>query len=358
MFSKSVKEYIFGEKTFDKLGDALADRRCCDEGYVVFFLDKYFENSELLKRLPAEEGDRTIFVDTSEEPKTDGVNALRDMLVSEGNENPPAIVGIGGGATLDTSKAVSNLLANGGTAEDYQGWDLVKVPGVFKVGVPTLSGTGSETSRTCVMTNKKSGLKLGMNSEYTMFDRLVLDPDLTRTVPADQYFYTGADTYIHCIECLGGIYRHHIGDAYSEQAIKMCREVFSSDDMMSDEARSKLMVASYLGGYSIANGIVGLIHPFSAGLSVVLNTHHGIGNCITMNAMEEFYPAEYDEFFGFAQKQGINIPQGICKGLSDEKFEELYNATIIHEKPLKNALGEDFKNILTPEKVKDIFLRM
>ena len=47
-----------------------------------------------------------------------------------------AIVGIGGGITLDAAKAVSNLLTNGGQAADYQGWDLVKVPGIFKVGVP------------------------------------------------------------------------------------------------------------------------------------------------------------------------------------------------------------------------------
>jgi 3-deoxy-alpha-D-manno-octulosonate 8-oxidase len=59
---------------------------------------------------------------------------------------------------FDTGKAVSNLLRNPGNAEDYQGWDLVKNPGVYKIGVPTISGTGAEASRTCVMTNPKNGL--------------------------------------------------------------------------------------------------------------------------------------------------------------------------------------------------------
>lgn len=63
--------------------------------------------------------------------------------------------------------------------------------------------------------------------------------------------------------------------------------MFLSEDMMSDENREN-MVASYLGGCAIANSFVGVVHPFSAGLSVVLDTHHCIGNCITMNAMEEF----------------------------------------------------------------------
>ena len=249
-------------------------------------------------------------------------------------------------------------MTNSGNAEDYQGWDLVKNPGIYKIGIPTISGTGAEASRTCVMTNPKNGLKLGMNSDYTIYDQLILDPDLTKTVPREQYFYTGMDTYIHCIESLNGRYRNAIGDAFSKQAIALCREVFLSEDMMSDENREKLMVASYLGGCAIANSFVGVVHPFSAGLSVVLDTHHCIGNCITMNAMEEFYPKEFEEFNLMAQKQGIKIPKGIASNLDEETYQKLFNSTIIHEKPLSNALGDNFKEILSYDKVKEIFKRM
>ena len=61
---------------------------------------------------------------------------------------------------MDTAKAISNLLTNPGEAADYQGWDLVKNPAVFKIGIPTISGTGSEATRTCVMTNSLTGLNL------------------------------------------------------------------------------------------------------------------------------------------------------------------------------------------------------
>jgi len=176
--------------------------------------------------------------------------------------------------------------------------------------------------------------------------------------PKEQYFYTGMDTYIHCIESLNGNYRNAIGDAYSREAINLIREIFHSENMMSDENRDKMMVASYLGGCAVANSFVGIIHPLSAGLSVVLNTHHCIGNCITMNAMEEFYPKEYKEFFEMAEKQNIKIPKGIAKNISDEVFEKLYKSSIIHEKPLANALGKEFKNILTKEKVKSLFKNM
>jgi 3-deoxy-alpha-D-manno-octulosonate 8-oxidase len=208
------------------------------------------------------------------------------------------------------------------------------------------------------MTNKKTGLKLGMNSDFTVYDQLILDPVLTKSVPRDQYFYTGMDAYIHCIESLNGSYRNAIGDAYSAQTISLCREVFISNNMMSDENRSKMMVASYLGGCAIATSYVGVLHPFSAGLSVVLGTHHCIANCITMRAMEEFYPVEYKEFWQMVKQQEVRVPEGICRNLSDEQYDQLYASTIIHEKPLINALGENFKEVLTKDKVIDIFKRM
>jgi 3-deoxy-alpha-D-manno-octulosonate 8-oxidase len=77
-----------------------------------------------------------------------------------------------------------------------------------------------------------------------------------------------------------------------------------------------------------------------------------------MNAMEEFYPKEYKEFFEMAKKQNIEIPKGIGANLSDETYLALYSSTVIHEKPLSNALGNSFKVQLALEKVTEIFKRM
>ena len=69
------------------------------------------------------------------------------------------IIGIGGGSVMDLAKAVSLMMNNPGSSADYQGWDLVKYPGVYKAGIPTLSGTGAEVSRTTVLDgpNTKTG---------------------------------------------------------------------------------------------------------------------------------------------------------------------------------------------------------
>ena len=355
----NVQHYIFGESTLASLDSILSKHKKNNSGVVIFFIDQFFkEENHFLSLLPIKKDDECFFIPTSDEPTTEYINLLVSKLIKNNKNKPSAIVGIGGGITLDITKAVSNLLGNDGLAEDYQGWDLLKRPGVFKIGIPTISGTGSEATRTCVMTNKKSGLKLGMNSDYTVFDQIILDPSLTKSVPKNQYFYTGMDAYIHCMESLNGSYRNAIGDAYSQQTLTLCREIFLGDEMMSDKNRSKLMVASYLGGCAIATSYVGIVHPFSAGLSVALGLHHCVANCITMRAMEEYYPQGFKEFWSMVDKQKVNIPKGICKNLSDTQYDDLYNATVIHEKPLINALGEDFKDILTKYKVIEIFKSM
>ncbi|MFZ9984899.1 MAG: iron-containing alcohol dehydrogenase family protein [Ilumatobacteraceae bacterium] len=361
---RNVGSFIFGRGAIADLADLVESRRIAAKSTgaderVIFVIDQFFQGrSDILARLPQRDGDVVLIVDTTDEPTTAGIDSLVAEVRAVGVSVPATIVGFGGGITLDTAKAIANLLTNPGSAADYQGWDLVKNPAVHKIGVPTISGTGAEATRTCVMTNKATGLKLGMNSDFTVFNHLVLDPDLTATVPRDQYFFTGMDAYIHCIEALAGSYRNAVGDAYSHETINLCQKVFLGDDMMSDQSREDLMVASYLGGSAIATSYVGVVHPFSAGLSVVLGIHHCVANCITMRAMEEFYPEAFTEFWTAVDRQGVVVPEGVARSLTDEQYKSLYDSTVVHSKPLTNALGEDYKNTLTFDKVVELFKMM
>ncbi len=361
---RNVGRYNFGASSLGEIIDLLARVRReaaqrSESGQVIFLVDQYFKiDTTLPKRLGFELSDALEFIATNDEPTTDGIDQLVASLIKRGFTKPAAIVGMGGGITMDYAKAISNLLTNGGKAAQYQGWDLVKLPGIFKIGIPTISGTGAEATRTCVMTNPASGLKLGMNSDFTVFDYVIMDPDLTATVPREQYFYTGMDAYIHCIEALAGTYRNAIGDAYSRETITLCRQAFLDGDMQTPANRERLMVASYLGGCAIATSYVGLIHPLSAGLSVVLGIHHCVGNCIVMRAMADYYPAAYAEFWKMAERQNITIPAGVCNGLDDRGFKALYDASTMHQKPLTNALSENYKSILTLEKVTELFKKM
>ena len=361
---RNVGGFQFGSGSLDQLAEYVAGRRehakaSGESMGVVFLVDEFFaDRPETLGRLGIEAGDKTAFISTQKEPTTDGIDQLVTELLTDGFSRPAVVVAIGGGTTMDTAKAVSNLLTNGGHATQYQGWDLVKVPGIYKIAVPTISGTGAEATRTCVMINEKTGLKLGMNSDHTVFDQLLMDPDLTATVPRDQYFYTGMDAFIHSIESMAGSYRNPVGDAYSRETVALCRQVFHAEDMMSRQSREKLMVASYLGGCAIATSYVGLVHPFSAGLSVVLGLHHCVANCIALRALAEYYPEASGEFETMLKCQNVSLPEGVCAVLDDAQLQALFESTVIHEKPLTNALGTGWRDILTLETVSGIFKKM
>ena len=128
--------------------------------------DELKTRSYLEDALPITPEDLLIYVSTAKEPTTAQIDSLKQKVVQSLESDPCAVVGIGGGSVLDCAKALSNLLTNPGKASDYQGWDLVQNKGIYKIGIPTLSGTGAEATRTCVMTNPQSGVKLGMNSDF------------------------------------------------------------------------------------------------------------------------------------------------------------------------------------------------
>lgn len=351
---KMVDYVVFGRGAFNQLDDILTPRRKADAP-MIFLVDHFFEGKPLVNRIPLRGKDKIIFADVTYEPKTTQVDALANEL-KESFGTVSGIIGIGGGSTMDLAKAISLMMNNPGSSADYQGWDLVKFPGVYKAGIPTLSGTGAEVSRTTVLTGPTR--KLGMNSDFTPFDQIVLDPELTKDAPVNQRFYTGMDCYIHCIESLEGTYLNEFSKSYGEKALELCQKVFVTKNHWDDESDDQLMMASYAGGMSIAYSQVGVAHAVSYGLSYLLGTKHGIGNCIVMNHLEEYYPAGVKEFKYMVEKNKIDIPQGICKGLTDEQFDTMINVSLGMKPLWENALGKEWEKIMTREKLRDLYERL
>jgi len=351
---KMVDYVVYGRGSFNQLDEILAPNRKGDAP-MIFLVDHFFEGKPLVQRIPLTGKDKIVFADVTHEPKTNQVDALSASLREE-FETVSGIVGIGGGSTMDLAKAVSLMMTNPGSSADYQGWDLVQQAGVYKVGIPTLSGTGAEVSRTTVLTGPVR--KLGMNSDFTPFNQIVLDPDLAKDAPVNQRFYTGMDCYIHCIESLEGTYLNEFSKSYGEKALDLCRKVFVEKNTWDDESDEQLMMASFAGGMSIAYSQVGVAHAVSYGLSYLLGTKHGIGNCIVMNHLEEYYPAGVEEFKFMVQKNNIEIPVGICAGLSDQDFNTMIDISLSLKPLWENALGKNWETIMTRQKLRALYEKL
>jgi 3-deoxy-alpha-D-manno-octulosonate 8-oxidase len=351
---KMVGYVVYGRGAFDQLDEIIAPRRKAGAP-MIFLLDHFFAGKPLESRVPLKGNDKLIYADVTLEPKTTQVDALAQQLKAEFGQ-VSGIIGIGGGSTMDLAKAVALMMNNEGSSADYQGWDLVKQPGVYKVGIPTLSGTGAEVSRTCVLTGPTR--KLGMNSDFTPFDQIVLDPALTTNAPKNQRFYTGMDCYIHCIESLQGTFLNEFSKSYGEKALQLCREVFLGNHPWDDACDDKLMMASYAGGMSIAYSQVGVAHAVSYGLSYLLGTKHGIGNCIVMDHLQEYYPDGVVEFKKMVQENEIDIPKGICNGLSEDQFNKMIDVSLGMKPLWENALGKNWESIMTREKLRSLFEKL
>ncbi|MFQ5992121.1 MAG: iron-containing alcohol dehydrogenase family protein [Nitrospiraceae bacterium] len=346
---------IYGRGSINQLGDILAHQRTDSGCPVVFMIDEVHEKRPFVQRLPLRAKDLMILVNVDTEPKTSYVDELTHRIKVFSNRQPDGIVGIGGGSTLDLAKAISLMLTNPGSATDYQGWDLVKYPGIYHIGIPTLAGTGAEASRTAVLTGPVK--KLGLNSDFTPFDQIILDPDLLEGAPRNQRFYTAMDSYIHAGEALKGTFINEFSRAYAEKSQDLCREVFLTD-IDESTAEEKLMIASYFGGLSVAYSQVGVCHALSYGLSYVLGVRHGVGNCIVFNQLEEYYPEYVREFWKMLERNHIDLPQGVTRDLDEVQKNKMIDIALGLEPLWKNALGPEWNQIITREKIRSLYLKM
>ena len=354
---KNIDKVCYGPGAFSQLNDILKPKRTENDKFMVFIVDNYFKGKELENRVPVHEEDLIYFEDVDvHEPTTEQVDRLRDNILAEKGK-PSGVIGIGGGSIMDIAKALSLMVNNEGSSSLYQGLNLVKNPGIYHLGVPTTSGTGAECSMTAVLTGPVK--KLGLKCDWTVFNQVILDPELTATVPRNQWFYTGMDCYIHCIESESGIFYNDFSRAYGDQALKLCRDIFTgAQSGQSPENNEKLMIASLFGGLSLTYSEVGACHAFSYGLSYVFGMRHGYANCIAFNHLEEFYGEAVQEFKDMVAFHKIDLPQNISTGWSDEEISKMADVAYNLPHMWTHAMGHDWEKKLTKEYLMEVYRRM
>jgi 3-deoxy-alpha-D-manno-octulosonate 8-oxidase len=354
---KNIDRVVFGRGSLSSMEEILASRRSDNDGFILFIVDAYFSDKPLRDRIPLQEKDLLRFIDVDpHEPTTGQIDALRDEVLGQ-HGLPAGVVGIGGGSILDIAKAVSLMVTNEGSSVQYQGLNLIKKPGIYHLGVPTISGTGAEVSMTAVLTGPEK--KLGLKCDWTVFNQVILDPELIASVPDDKWFYTGMDTYIHCIESENGQLNNAYSHAFADQSLRLCRDIYlGAHAGRSAENDDKLMVASMMGGLSLTYSEVGVCHALSYGLSKVLHEKHCFANCIAFQHLGDYYPEGVAEFNRMLERHRILLPKGLSAAWSDETITAMAQVAFNLPHMWIHAVGSDWKEKITVHSIKELYKRM
>jgi alcohol dehydrogenase len=201
------------------------------------------------------------------------------------------IVGIGGGSSLDTAKAVAVLAANGGAVTDYVGLGKVKKKPLPVIAIPTTAGTGSEVSLWTVFTDDSRALKVAIGG-FSVYPAVALcDPDLTISLPPMITAATGMDALTHAIECYTNKASQPISGALALKAVELIGQNLRTAvlDGENRKARYGMLLASTMAGMAMNPTRLGLAHALAMPLgSWKLRVPHGVANAITLPIVMRF----------------------------------------------------------------------
>ena len=354
---KNIDKVTYGRGAFSQLAETVEPIRKENKNFFVYVVDNYFKGKPLSNKLQNKAEDLVYYIDVDPyEPTTEQIDKLRDEILKT-KGLPSGLIGIGGGSIMDIAKALSLMLTNEGSSTLYQGLNLIKKPGIYHLGVPTISGTGAEVSMTAVLTGPEK--KLGLKCDWTVFNQIIIDPDLIASVPCDWWFYTGMDTYIHCIESENGILNNAFSHAYAEEALKLCKDVYvNKGSGQTPENNEKLMVASLMGGMSLTYSEVGVCHALSYGLSMILDMRHCYANCVAFQHLEDFYGEGVKEFKKMVEYHKIELPTGLAKKWTDQQITDMAQVAYNLPHMWNHAIGTDWKEKITVEKIKELYKRL
>jgi alcohol dehydrogenase class IV len=219
------------------------------------------------------------------------------------------VIGLGGGSSIDTAKAISMMAANNENIYDYKGVDKVKNKGVPVIAIPTTAGTGSEVTKYTIITDIKTDVKLLIGSNYIIPDIAIVDPILTLCLPKKLTSSTGIDALTHAIEAYTSIKANPLSDLFAIEAIKLIsqnlREAWSNGSNIS--AREKLMLGSMYAGIAFNNSSVGLVHGMSRPIGANFHIAHGTSNAVLLGVVMEYTSVSaLERYFDIARALGLD----------------------------------------------------
>ena len=273
---------IYGPGTVERIGPeigALAIRKvlvCTDKGVAAAGILE-----RVLESLKASEIDCVVFDEVEPNPSIASAERALGVLKREGCQ---ATVGIGGGSSMDTAKAVSLWAQNPGRLQDYEGADKAKNPCLPNFAIPTTAGTGSEVSAGLVVTDTERKYKLSIRSSSNLPRVGILDPSLMSNLPAHIAAACGMDALTHAIEAYISTQASPITDGIALGSIRLVGENLRQfvARRSNVEAAGKMLWASTMGAMAFVWARLGIAHAMAHPLGGHFNIAHGLANAIVL----------------------------------------------------------------------------
>ncbi|MFH5183910.1 iron-containing alcohol dehydrogenase [Paenibacillus sp. TAB 01] len=228
-----------------------------------------------------------LYSDIEPDPHIESVDAATALAKAEGCD---LVVGVGGGSSLDTAKAVGLMMTNDGNIRDYVGINKVPRKGAPVIAVPTTAGTGSELTIWSVLSDKKAKVKLSVGSAYNCPTLALCDPELTVTLPAHVTAATGMDALTHALESFVNKATQPISEGMSVQAMKMIARSLRLAVVQGENltARHDMLLASLIAAMAFNPTRLGLSHALAIPLGAHFKIPHGTVNAILLPEVMAF----------------------------------------------------------------------
>ncbi|MDR3225209.1 MAG: iron-containing alcohol dehydrogenase [Clostridiales Family XIII bacterium] len=272
-----------------------------DEGLVKFGVV-----AKVTESLDAAGVKYVVFDKCEADPSVETVEAVAELA-----KDADMLIGVGGGSSIDPSKAASILVTNGGNIRDYSGCDLYSKAPLPVVAVPTASGTGAETSTFAVITDRQAKVKMAIGGSFNIPSLAICDPELTASLPPLFTAATGMDALCHAAEGYMSRSSEPISDAINSQAIKLIGGSVRRATLKGEydrEARYNMMLGSTMAGFGFVNTILGLSHAMAPPLGAHFHVPHGVANAICLPLTVEFNrPANPEKIASIADLLGYDV---------------------------------------------------
>ncbi len=218
-------------------------------------------------------------------------------------------VAVGGGSSIDLTKAVNILMTNPGPIGQYGGIGLVKIPVLPLIAIPTTAGTSSEITNVVALTDTKAVCKYVIIDNRIVADKVIADPEFTKTMPASVTAATGMDAITHAVESYISNMATSLTEYHSLKGFQLFYEylpkvVADGSDM---EAREKMMLGCIIVGFGFSNANLGLVHGIAHTLSAHFHLAHGMANAAVLPYVMEYNADSCPERM-IKLAEAINLP--------------------------------------------------